>query len=48
MQEKFQKLDEGKLAHENKDKEAREKIAALQKDYQSVIGWIKVDGTQDL
>lgn len=46
VQEKFQKLDEGKLADDNKDKKAREKIETLQKDYESVIGWIKVDGTE--
>ena len=46
VQEKFQKLDEEKLVDDNRDKEAREKIAALQKDYQSVIGWIKIPGTE--
>lgn len=46
VQEKFQKSNEEKLADDNRDKEAREKIEALQKDYESVIGWIKVDGTE--
>lgn len=45
-QEKFQKPNEEKLADDNKDKKAREKIEALQKDYQSVIGWITVGGTE--
>ena len=46
VQEKFQEPNKEKLANDNKDKEAREKIEALQKDYESVIGWIKVDGTE--
>lgn len=46
VQEKFQEPNEEKLADDNKDKEAREKIGALRKDYESVIGWIKVDGTE--
>lgn len=45
-QEKFQKPNEEKLADDNRDKEAREKIEALRKDYESVIGWIKVEGTE--
>lgn len=45
-QEKFQKPNEEKLADDNRDKEAREKIEALQKDYESVIGWITVGGTE--
>ena len=46
VQEKFQEPNEEKLANDNKDKEAREKIEALQKDYESVIGWIKVEVTE--
>lgn len=46
VKEKFQEPNEEKLADDNRDKEAREKIEALQKDYESVIGWIKVDGTE--
>lgn len=46
VQVKLQKIDEEKLARDNKDKEAIEKILALQEDYESVIAWIKVEGTE--
>lgn len=51
VQEKFEKVEVAKSnskieKKKEKDREAREKIEEVKKSYPSVIGWIKVGGTE--